>query len=82
MFCILPTVLRGFVPAVRVGIRKVVWGLRLLQGRCVSGIEAVVMKIEPGSRPLLDEDVEEADEHLIEGLSMVEGKHSHVNHQS
>ena len=31
LLCILPTVLRGYVHAVRVGVRKVIWALRILQ---------------------------------------------------
>ena len=58
---------------VRQGFRKVVLGLRLLEGRCVSLNEANFQHVEDGTRPLLHEDVEEAEKLLIEGLSKLEG---------
>ena len=70
---ILPTVLRGCVPAVREGFKKVIWGLRILQGRCINGTEAAHWRVQAGSRPLVDDDVHIAHEKIIEGFSMLEG---------
>ena len=73
LLVILPTVLRGFVPAVRKGLNKVILGLRILQGRCVNGTEAAKMRVHQGDRPIKDEDIAEAESLIIEGLSMLEG---------
>ena len=70
---ILPTVLRGFAPAVRAGFRKIILGLRILEGRCINDSEGVRMRVRAGSRPISDEDIERADLLIIEGLSMLEG---------
>ena len=73
LLSVLPTILRGFVPAVREGFKKLIWGLRILQGRCINGTEAATLKVQPGSRPLVDDDVDIAHAKIIEGLSMLEG---------
>ena len=73
LLCILPTVLRGFVPAVRAGFRKMIWGLRILEGRCLNGTEAATMRVHAGSHPISVEDIERADLLINEGLSMLEG---------
>ena len=54
---ILTTVLRDYVPAVRHGLRKLVWGLKILAGRCVSNTEATELNIPSGSRPLTEEEI-------------------------
>lgn len=70
---ILPTVLRGFVPAVRAGLRKLIWGLRVLEGRCINEVEGARMNVHAGSRPICDDDIKFAQKLIIEGLSMLEG---------
>ena len=70
---ILPTVLRGYVREVRTGLRKLILGLRLLEGRCVNAQEARDLNIPFGSRPLFAEDIAKAEVLIIEGLSMLEG---------
>ena len=68
------SVLRHFVPAVRKGLRKVILGLRILQGRCINGNEAAEMNVQPGNRPILDDDIVKAGKLIIEGLSFLEGR--------
>ena len=71
---VITTVLRGYVPELRFGLRKLVWGLKILEGRCVNAAEAAELNIAPGSRPLLEEDILKAAELVTEGLSYIEGK--------
>ena len=61
------------MPAVREGFKKVIWGLRILQGRCTNGNEAAHWQVQAGSRPLVDDDVQIAHEKIIEGFSLLEG---------
>ena len=61
------------IPTVRSGLKKVILGLRILEGRCVSSNEAAQMRVESGSRPLFEEDIEQAETLIIEGLAMLEG---------
>ena len=61
------------MPTVREGFKKVIWGLRILQGRCINVIEAVKLKVQPGSRPLMNDDVNIAHDKIIEGFSILEG---------
>ena len=75
LLCILPTVLRGFVPVVRAGLRKLIWGLRVLEGRCINGFEGACMNVHAGSRPICDDDIKFAQKLIIEGLSMLEGSY-------
>ena len=70
---ILTTALRGYVPTVRAAVRHLVWGLRILQGRCISESEAKSLKVEPGSSPLSNKDTKKAKPLIIEGLSEIEG---------
>ena len=74
LLVILPTVTRDFVPEVRAGLLKFVWGLRILQGRCVNAKQAFRTGITPGSTPLSVTDIDKAEKLIIEGLSMLEGK--------
>ena len=46
------TPLRGFVPKLRVGLRSLIWGLRILEGQRFSVNEARELNLEPG-RPAL-----------------------------
>lgn len=75
---ILPTVLKDYVPEIRDGIRKLVLGLKLLEGRCVNAKEAKELGVPYDSRPLLQEDIDKAKVLIIEGLSMLEGMHDNV----
>lgn len=70
---ILPTVLRDYVPEFRQGLRKLVQGLKMLEGRCVNAKEAMDLGVPKGSMPVLKEDIEKAKILIIEGLSMLEG---------
>lgn len=73
LLVILPTVTRDFIPEFRAGLRKLVWGLRLLQGRCINASEAMKAGVLPGSTPLPSADIDKAEKLIIEGLSMMEG---------
>ena len=75
---ILPTVLRDYVPELRTGLRKLVLGLKILEGRCVNAKEAMELDVAIGSRPLLEEDIDKARTLIIEGLSMLEGISMHA----
>ena len=70
---ILPTVLRDYVPEVRDGLRKLILGLRILEGRCVNAKEVMELKVPKCSRPLLAADIDKVETLIIEGLSMLEG---------
>ena len=70
---VLTTSIRDYVPALRDGLRKVVWGLRILSGRCLSGVEAISLGIDPGSRPTCAQDIERAKTLIPEGFAMLEG---------
>ena len=74
LLVILPTVLRDFVPELRAGLRKFVWGMRLLKGRCLNSSQAMEAGITPGETPLFDVDIDKAETLIAEGLSMSEGK--------
>ena len=73
LLTILPVVLRDYVPKVRAGVRKVILGLRILEGRCVNSDEAARLGVQGGCRPLIDGDIDKAERLIIEGLSMIEG---------
>ena len=73
LLSIIPTVTRDYIPAARAGFKKVIWGLRILSGRCVCGAEAVRMRIQRGSRPLVEGDTDRARELIVEGFSILEG---------
>ena len=77
LLVILPTVLRDFVPELRAGLRKFVWGMRILQGRCFNSSQAMEAGIVPGETPLFHCDIDKAEKLIIEGLSMSEGKCVH-----
>ena len=77
LLVILPTVLRDFVPELRAGLRKFVWGIRILQGRCFNSSQAMEAGIAPGETPLFHVDIDKAEKLIIEGLSMSEGKCVH-----
>ena len=76
---IMTTALRGYVPTVRSAFRKLIWGLRILEGQCISGKEAITFNVEPGCSPLSKRDILKASPLLIEGLSEVAGECYNVN---
>ena len=61
------------IPEVQTAMTKLITGLRILEGRCVNATEAAFMKVQPGSRPLHEEDINEAEKLILEGLAMLEG---------
>lgn len=65
--------LRGFVPKLRTGLRLLIWGLRILEGRVFSVHEADKLNIERGFRALKKTDIDKARRLIIEGLSVIEG---------
>ena len=74
LLVILPTVLRDFVPELRAGLRKFVWGMRILKGRCFNSSQAMQAGTAPGETPLFHDDIDKAETLIVEGLSMSEGK--------
>ena len=70
---ILPTVLRGFVQALRRGLRFLVLGCRLLEGQVHSFNECKGLNLEPGSRSLDPTVIPMARTFVIRGLSMTTG---------
>ena len=70
---IYPTVLRGYVSALRRALRFVVLGLRMLQGQVHSFNECTRLQIEPGSRCFNPADISVIRKLIVEGLSMVTG---------
>ena len=73
LLVVMTTSIRGYVPAFRNGVRKIVWGLRLLAGRCLNGMESMAVGIDPGTRPTCAEDIEKARTLIPEGFAMLEG---------
>ena len=70
---ILPTVLRGFVRALRIGLCYVVLALRLLEGQVHSFNTCRDLGIEPGTRCLNPEVIPKSKKLLIKGISMTTG---------
>ena len=70
---ILVPVLRGFVPKFRAGLRSLIWGIRILEGRTLSAQEANDLNLESGSKALKKSDIAKARVLISEGLSMIEG---------
>ena len=70
---LLPTVLRGFVPAVHQALLQLVFALRRLEGQVVSSDEAKRLRVVPGSC-LVEKDVlPELHQELVRGLVLLEG---------
>ena len=65
--------LRGFVPKLRVGLRSLIWGLRILEGQTLSVNEADELHVERGAKTLNASDIKRARTLIIEGLSLIEG---------
>ena len=70
---ILPTVLRGFVPAVHQALLAIAYALRRLEGQVVSADEARHLGVVPGSRVIKKRDVPGIHKDLVRGLVMLEG---------
>jgi len=65
--------LRGFLPKLRVGLRSLIWGLRILEGQTLSVNEADAAHLKRGFRALKKSDIKRARTLIIEGLSIIEG---------
>ena len=78
---LLPTCLRGFVPAVHKALLVLIYALRRLDGQVVSAAEASRLGIEPGSHCLDKMAIKEAGKALVLGLVLLEGclPCSHLN---
>ena len=78
---ILPTCLRGFVPAVHNAILYIVSALRRLKGQTISLLEAQLRGCEPGSRVIDKRSITTLGIQLIRGLVLLEGSFpdSHLN---
>lgn len=70
---ILVPALRGFVPKFRAGLRRLIWGIRILEGRSLSVTESKSLNLEWGFRALKKSDIAKARILIREGLSMIEG---------
>lgn len=69
---LVPT-LRGFVPKFRAGLRSLIWGIRILEGRTLSVQQANALNLESGFKALKKVDIVKARVLIAEGLSMIEG---------
>ena len=65
--------MRGYVPEVRDGLRKLIWELKILEGRCVNAAEACRLNIQYVSRPISSAEITKAETLINEGLAMIEG---------
>ena len=69
---ILVPVLQGFVKPFREGLRRVVYGLRIIAGQTCSVNEAAAFKLETTNIYLRKSDINKARLLIIEGLSIIE----------
>ena len=81
LYYILPTQLRGVVPAVRHALRTFVWAMRRLEGQVYSYDEAVRLNLLPGSRAVDKARIKKMHADLVLGLVLLEGclPTSHLN---
>ena len=70
---ILVPILRGFVTTFRAGLRRVVYGLRILEGQSCSANEAVSLNLKFCNVFLRRSDIDKARLLIITGLAMIEG---------
>ena len=70
---ILPTVLRGFVQALRRGLRYLVLGWRMLEGQVYSFNKCKSLTIEPGGRSLDPKIIPTAKKLIVKGVTMTIG---------
>ena len=70
---VLPTVLRGYVHALRRGIRLMVLGLRLIDGQVHSYNECRRLGVEPGSRCIDKRQIEHINRLIVQGIARIEG---------
>ena len=73
LLVILPTVLRGFIQALRRGLRLFVLGLRMLEGQVHSFNECRRLGVEPGSRCLDNSKIPTIKKLILIGLAIIEG---------
>ena len=73
LYYILPTQLRGVVPAVRHALRTFVWAMRRLEGQVYSYDEAVRINLVPGSRAVDKAEIAKMHRDLVLGLVLFEG---------
>ena len=73
LMVLLVPLLRGYLPAVRLGLRSLIWGIRILEGQTISVNEADALHVERGSKVLREADTDRARTLIIEGLAMLEG---------
>ena len=70
---ILVPILRGFVTTFRAGLRRVVYGLRILEGQTFSVNEATALNLKFCNVFLRKSDIDKANLLIITGLAMIEG---------
>ena len=70
---VLPTVLRGFVPAVHRAILTLIFALRQLDGQVYSYDDAKALGVRPGSHCIVTADLTSIHKQLLTGLSLLEG---------
>ena len=70
---ILVPALRSFLKEFRTGLRSLIHGLRVLEGRTYSVEERVRLNLPLGSKYLKKADIAQAKTLIIEGLAMIEG---------
>ena len=62
--------LRGFVPKLHAGLRSLIWGLRILEGKVISVNEADKLGVERGFKVLKKADIARARTLIIEGIML------------
>ena len=70
---ILPTVLRGFIPAFRRGLCYFALGLQMLKGQVYSYNKCVHLNVEPGSKCLDPKLINKIKAFFTLGIAMIEG---------
>ena len=73
LLVILVPVLRGYVPKFRAGLRKLIHGLKILEGQVYSVDEARALNLDPGSRSIKKSEIMRSHKLIIKGLAMIEG---------
>ena len=73
LLAVLVPVTRGYVPQFRAGLRKLIHGLKILEGQVYSVDEARELNLDPGSKSLKKSDIKRANKLIIKGLAMIEG---------
>lgn len=73
MCVILVPALRGYVPAFRTGLRKLILGLKILEGQTYSVDESRALNLDPGAKAIKKTEIDRAHKLIIQGMSMIEG---------